>query len=1364
MPRLLQRKAPKNNRRLRVEGLEDRTVPSFTVAPSFSVGPGSGLNTKPVSVTSADFNGDGFLDVATANEDSQNLVSVLLGNGDGTFQPANTINLGRKPAFITSADLNADGFADLVTANTSDNSISVLLGIGDGTFQASNTIALSTGTGPMAIAVGDLDRDGKSDLAIADNGSSVVSVLLGDGSGQAFTESAVTVNTYPTSIALADFNGDNHLDIATVSGGSRGLNINLNNGNGTFAATTNFATGFCPNGVTTGDFNHDGKADVAVACVFPSSDGVSILIGNGDGTFVTHPNPPGGPIPYVSYNAGNQTPGYITTADINADGNADLVTANYSSTGQFANNSISILPGKPDGTFGPARVYHGGPAPMSVAIGDFNGDGHADVVTADSGGSVGTVSMLLGRGDGTMLAAEAVPVTVRNSSTDTGVALGDFTGDGKFDMAIVTWNVYYNGVTLFPGLGNGQFAAGIQSPAVSATTIASSDFNTDGKLDLVVTGSSGVSILLGNGNGTFGAPTTFAVGNLPSWVAVGDLNGDGKADLAVANGSGSDGASVLLGDGTGSFGAATSVPAGGSASFVTIADLNADGKADLAVVNSSTVSIVPGNGDGTFGTSAPLTAGTPDSVSVGDFNGDGLPDLTATSFIPPGGGGSAMLVWLNDGTGGFSFSAKYVTDAYGSNPIGSTVADFNQDGILDILAVNDFSDTVSLYTGVGDGTFNPQVSMVVGDRPTWVLPADFTGDGRLDMAIVNSNSGTVTVIDTPKPASHLHLDAVPAATAGNSFQVTVTAFDEDGQQVPDFTGSVTLGSSDVQADLPLPNPFTFTLSDQGTHTFDVTLKTAGPQDVTVTGPFGTLTATIQVASAAADHFEFDAPTAGTAGQPFDVTVRTIDTYGNHATDFTGTVQFTSTDPNAGAGKPVDYPFTIADAGSHTFTGGFTLLTAGSQTVSVTGAGLTAVDATLNVDPAAASRLTISAPPSTQAGNAIDVTVTAFDPYDNLATGFTGTIHFAHTDPIAGTIPDYQFTGSEQGTHTIQVTLKRAGDQNVSVSATGLTGDQVTGIHVTPGPVTKLAFVNGVANTFPNLPIPTPVAVEARDQFDNPAPSSAPVTLTLVPSVIKAKLKGVLFAFPDANGVVTFPKALITKPGSYTLSATIPGGLSVVSDPFTVYAATHLKVKLSTPVTTSTAGDTVSVTVTVLNAKNKPDTTYRGTVHLSSTDLKAVLLPDYTFTAGDNGQHTFDVVLKTAGHKLIAVNDVVKAKMKGRVPVTVVAGAATQFAVTKFPLSAKVNSAFTFVVTALDQFGNQAKGYLGTVTISSNGSATIGGAGAPVAAPATYAFTTHDKGKHTFKATFTAPGTGLSLTVTDQADGNITGTETGITVV
>ena len=356
VPRPKLRTAFKTNRRLRVESLEERTVPSFTVAKSFPVGPNGGADSKAVSVAVGDFDGDGKLDAATATQDtfsSVQMVSVLRGNGDGTFQAAANLDIGRKPDFVRAADVNADGKLDLVTANKADNSMSVLLGNGNGTFQAAVAYTVGTNVGPVALDVADFNGDGSLDVAVANNGVNYVTLMLGDGSG-GFAPAAQTVpvGSNPTSVAVADFNGDSLPDIASVSGGFGHLNVNLNTGGGTFGPTTNFETGFCANGVTTGDFNHDGKADVAVACVFPSNDGVSVLLGNGDGTFRLYPNPPGAPVPFVSYNAGNQTPGYITTGDMDGDGNLDLITANFSGTGQFANNSITLLPGHADGTFG----------------------------------------------------------------------------------------------------------------------------------------------------------------------------------------------------------------------------------------------------------------------------------------------------------------------------------------------------------------------------------------------------------------------------------------------------------------------------------------------------------------------------------------------------------------------------------------------------------------------------------------------------------------------------------------------------------------------------------------------------------------------------------------------------------------------------------------------------------------------------------------------------------------------------------------------------------------------------------------------------------------------------------------------------
>ncbi|HKB05762.1 MAG TPA: FG-GAP-like repeat-containing protein, partial [Gemmataceae bacterium] len=217
LPRLTLRAAPKTRRRLRVESLEDRTVPSFTVAKSFPVGPNGGTGIKPVSVAVGDFNGDGNLDAVTAIQDSFNtikMVSVVLGNGDGTFQAPANIDIGRQPSFVQATDVNGDGKLDLLTANKADNSVSVLLGNGNGTFQSAATFAVGANTGPVALDVADFNGDSKLDLAVANNGASFVTLMLGNGTG-GFTASAQTVpvGTNPTSVAVADFNKDGKPDI-----------------------------------------------------------------------------------------------------------------------------------------------------------------------------------------------------------------------------------------------------------------------------------------------------------------------------------------------------------------------------------------------------------------------------------------------------------------------------------------------------------------------------------------------------------------------------------------------------------------------------------------------------------------------------------------------------------------------------------------------------------------------------------------------------------------------------------------------------------------------------------------------------------------------------------------------------------------------------------------------------------------------------------------------------------------------------------------------------------------------------------------------------------------------------------------------
>ncbi|HEX3149679.1 MAG TPA: VCBS repeat-containing protein, partial [Gemmataceae bacterium] len=1261
--------------------LESRALPSFTVAPNFFVGPNSGQGSKPVAIAVGDFNTDGKSDVVTANDDAH-FVSVLLGNGDGTFQSSNDIDIGQSPVSVVEGDLNGDGKLDIATANQTDNSIAILLGNGDGTFQAATTVSTGASTGPASIAVGDLDGDGKADLAVADNGADTVTILTGDGNGGFTATGTTTVNANPTSVALVNLDNDGDLDIVTVSGGIGHLNVNLNNGNGTFATTVNYATGLVANTVVAGDFNEDGKPDVAVACGFTSSDGVSILLGKGDGTF----------FPFVDYSAGGQTPASIAIADLNGDGHQDLLTAN----GQLANNSVSYLPGTGTGTFGVARVFVAGQGPVAIAVGDFNGDGKQDLVTADSAGSSGTVSMLLGNGDGTVRAATDLVVSGPGP-----IVAADFNRDGKIDLAVITTGVSYSGVTLFTGTGAGSFNLGVQTAPISQPNgIAYGDFNADGKLDLVVTGSAGVSTLRGNGNGTFGAPSTHDIAPGASYVTALDYDNDGRVDLAVAVNTGSNGVFILPGDGSGIYLNSFSIFGGGAATYLTAGDLDSDGFPDLAVINGSadTVTTVLNTG-GSFGAGSSYNTRTgPQSVSIADFNADGLNDLAVPTLSGPGTD-SAFSVFNNNGDGTFSGSGEYVT---GARPIGSSAFDMNGDGRIDLATVDNSADDVFAFKNDGAGGFGTPTAYVVGDRPTFVATADFNGDGRLDLAVVNSNSGSVTLLTTPKPAAQLTMSIVPStAVAGDNVQVIVTAVDVNGDKVADFEGAVHFSSDDLTASLT-PADYTFTEADAGQYTFNAILYKAGTRTLNVTSGSLSGSGTIDITSAPADHFQFDVPTQATAGDLLDLKVTVFDPYDNLATGYTGTVQFSTNDPHVAAFVPDDYTFTSGDAGVHSFLGAARLVTVGSHAIVANPAGLGPLSRSVNVSPAAAARVTIGAPGNATAGVPFNVSVTALDLYDNLATGFTGTVHLQSSDLSAVLPPDYPFVAGDLGAHALPVTLTMAGLQSISVSSSGLTGDQKSGIQVGASSATQLAFVSGPFDTLLSTPTLNPVKIQVQDMYGNSVAQMVNVTLVLAgnPGGPKTILKNANVT-TDGAGLAVFPKLMLNKSGQgYSIVAQSTIGNSPVSSAFTVYTTTKLKMTLST--NKEVAGAPLTVTVAVLDKKNNIDPTYTGTVHFTSTALAlANIPPDYTFLPADQGQHTFVVSVNKAGSQKLTVADMQKPKIKKTAAIVVSADVAKTLLVAGIPSPTKAGATRAFTVTALDAFGNRATTYLGTVHFHSS---------------------------------------------------------------
>jgi len=375
-----------------------------------------------------------------------------------------------------------------------------------------------------------------------------------------------------------------------------------------------------------------------------------------------------------------------------------------------------------------------------AAVGDFNRDGIPDlaVINGDS-----RVTILLGNGDGTFTATAVSPAT---GYMPVSIAVGDFNGDGNLDLAVA--NIGSNKLTILLGNGDGTFTA-TASPATGEDPeyIVVGDFNGDGIADLAVTNarSSTVTILLGNGDGTFTPAASPPTGEEPVYIVVGDFNGDGIPDLAVANvgenTSSSDTLTILLGNGDGTF-TATASPAANIPSGLATADFNGDGIIDLAVPNqgSGIVTILLGNGDGTFTatTNPPEIYGG--SITAGDFNGDGYIDLALISFIP-GSGQSSLTVLLGDGHGNFT-AAGPASGTYNS----IATADFNGDGLADLAVVN-----YSTATASGDNMTillsqsQMATAIVIGVSPagagTHLVDASYPGDSNYGSSI----SGTVSL-------------------------------------------------------------------------------------------------------------------------------------------------------------------------------------------------------------------------------------------------------------------------------------------------------------------------------------------------------------------------------------------------------------------------------------------------------------------------------------------------------------------------------------------------------------------------------------------------------------------------------------------